>query len=541
MIEAMLTRIPLAFALLLLVALINLFLPLRASADPSGPFRWDETTQVANAGWGRMIPLTDGRWLCVSTLYPTPNSILQIEISADGARTWTPLATVAEPGRNLDNGEFIALPSGELLLTGRSLVETKTPGGRLSFHLPVYRSRDRGKTWTFISQIDTSEPPPFQAGRPSLGLWEPHFFFLTDGRLACAYADETRAADPVPYSQIVSERVSSDGGARWGPKIVLTAQIGGGNQRPGMPVVTRMKNGQYIAVYEVVEVGNADVYFKTSRDGMEWPPGLGVRIPCQHAGPWVTSLSDGRLVVTSCSNQLSYSDDYGAAWQLATPPPWPLGQVYSWPAIYQTGPETLAVMTTRHGIGLRWGRILPKQKEPTNFVSDFTHRSGAGWTQYGGHYQFADGVYLAENAGTTGKSLTGDPNWKDGVLEADVRLTSAGNAGLVFRTTNADINGPDSIFGYYAGFDSSGSLFLSRSVNDYTELARAPMEVPLNTWQHLKVTLRGATLAVFVNGGKKPALQVSDSFFLRGQVGVRAHNCNAEFKNVRFESAAGKK
>ncbi len=537
----MLTRFPLAFALLLVGTLISAFLPLRTSADPSGPFVWGETTPIANAGWGRMTRLGDGRWLCVNTRYLHPDSLLQIEISDDGARTWTPISTVAEPDRNLDNGEVIALPSGDLLLTGRSTVETKTPGGRLSFHLPVYRSRDHGKTWAFLSQVETSEPPPFQAGQPSRGLWEPHFFFLADGRLACAYADETQAADRTPYSQIVSEKISADGGATWGAKIVLAAQIGGGSQRPGMPVVTRMKNGQYFAVYEVVGVGNADVYFKTSRDGLQWPTGLGVRIPCQHAGPWVTSLADGRLVVSSCENQISYSDDFGATWLLATPPPWPLGHVFSWPAIYLMGPDTLAVMTAYHGVGLRWGKIVRSQKWQTNFASDFTGGNDANWTRYGGHYAFADGSYLLQNAGTTGKSLTGDPNWKDGVLEGDVRLTSAGNAGLVFRTTNADFSGPDASFGYYAGLDSSGSVFLARTVNDYTELGRAPLAVPLNVWQHLKIVMRGATLAVYLNREKKPLLKVADSFFLRGQIGVRAHNCNAEFKNVRFKGAGGKK
>ena len=121
-----------------------------------------------------------------------------------------------------------------------------------------------------------------------------------------------------------------------------------------------------------------------------------------------------------------------------------------------------------------------------------------------------------------------------------MRLTSAGNAGVLVRTTNADFSGPDAAFGYYVGIDSSGSVFLARTVNDYTELARVPLSIPLNTWQHIKVVLRGAVLTVFLNGGKQPIIQVSDSFCLRGQIGVRAHNCNAEFKQIRFQSAPTK-
>ncbi len=521
--------------------LLVVFLSVRVTADPTGPFVWGDTTRVANAGWGRMISLKSDGWMNVDTLYPHGGSVLQIQTSADGARTWTPLSTVAEAGRNLDNGELIQLPGGHLLLTGRSVVSSHGPNGVQSYHLPVYRSGDGGKTWAFLSQIDTSEPGAYQPGRPSLGLWEPHFFLLPGDALACAYADETRARDHPAYSQIVSERVSHDGGATWGAKIVLAAQLGGGGQRPGMPVLARMKNGQWIAVYEVAGLGNADVYFKTSRDGVTWPPGIGIRVPGQHAGPWVTALRDGRLVVSSCANQISYSDDLGATWLLATPAPWPLGQTLSFPAIYQTGPNEIAVMNTDKGVSIRWGRIGPTQVWPPKFASDFTGGSDAGWTRYGGEYGFANGAYLLQNAATTGKSLTGNPHWGDGVLEADVMLTSAGNAGLMLRTTNADAGGPDAGFGYYVGLDSSGSLFVARNADNYAELARVPLAVPLNVWHRVKVVMSGATLTVWVDNAPKPQLTVQDSSFLHGQIGVRAHYCDAEFRRVLFTQAVAHK
>jgi len=329
------------------------------SARAADPFIWGDKTHVADAGWARMIPLRGGDWLCVDNLYPKPNSILQLELSSDKGRSWKPLGTVSEPGRNLDNGSLIQLPNGDILLTGRSVVEHHTPGSVMSFHLPVYRSKDGGKSWTFISQVDTSEPPPYVAGRPSQGLWEPHFYLLDDGRLACAYADEKHSLDKPAYSQIVGQRISDDGGVTWGEEIVVAAQIGGGAQRPGMPIITRMKNGRYIAVYEVVGIGNADVYCKTSPDGIAWPEGIGQPVPGQHAGPWVTSLRDGRLVVTSCENRISYSTDYGVTWQLTEAQAVPLKFVFTWPAIYQTADDEIGVMTTKDGVNIRWGKILP--------------------------------------------------------------------------------------------------------------------------------------------------------------------------------------
>ena len=171
------------------------------SLADSPPFAWGETTHVADAGWGRMIALEDGQWLCVNNLYPKPNSILQLEISTDKARTWTPLTTVAEPGRNLDNGEIIQLADGTLRLTCRSVIDKRDPGANLSYHLPVYQSADGGKTWTFLSQIDTNEQSNFQPGQPSQGLWEPHSYLVADGRLACAYANEKHSAETPPSAR----------------------------------------------------------------------------------------------------------------------------------------------------------------------------------------------------------------------------------------------------------------------------------------------------------------------------------------------------
>ena len=336
------------------LAALAFLAPLPTGADAPTPFSWG-AVHVADAGWGRMIGLGHGRWLSVGTLYPAPTThVLQIKESRDNARTWATLSLVTVPGRMLDNGELIQLPNGTVLLTGRSIV------GKQSFHLPVYRSVDGGAHWIYLSSIDTSDSV-VNGDKPSQGLWEPHFFLLPDRRLAVAYASEKHSVQTPAYSQICAERISGDGGATWGPESVLVAQPGGGGLRPGMPVVIRMRDGRYVEVSEVVGKGNADVYVKTSDDGVRWPDGLGDPIPSQHAGPWVTSLSDGRLIVSSCANEISTSDDSGRTWQLTSPPAWDLGLTLSFPAIYQTGPREIAVMNTYRGVNIRFGTYIPRQ------------------------------------------------------------------------------------------------------------------------------------------------------------------------------------
>ena len=74
------------------------------------------------------------------------------------------------------------------------------------------------------------------------------------------------------------------------------------------------------------------------------------------------SLSDGRLVVSSCANEMSTSDDDSRTWQLTSPPAWDIGFSLFFPAICQTGPHEIAVLNTHRGVNLRFGSYIPRQK-----------------------------------------------------------------------------------------------------------------------------------------------------------------------------------
>lgn len=505
-----------------LALLLSAALALAAHAGPSGPVSWDGSATVASGGWGRMIALTNGSWLCVSTVFPSgTNSYLALYRSTDACRTWTRMSQVNESARTLDNGELVALPNGTVLLTMRSLVEG------VSYRLPVYRSLNNGQTWTYLSNIDTSQ------GLGTRGLWEPDFQVLADGRLAVTYSNEKHDG----YSQLISEKISTDNGATWGTEILAVTQPGGGSLRPGMSQMARMANGQYILVYEVVGLGNADVYRKTSPDGVTWPEGLGNHIPCHHCGPFITSLPDGRLLVTSCENQVSFSEDFGETWQKIDPPAWDLGFNWSWPAVYGVRTNEVGVMVAWGGVKLRFGAVSPPILWPNPFTENFDNGTDINWTRYGGTFSFSNGRYLLSNEGAYGKAMTGDGFWTDGSLEADLMLSSPGDAGLLFRATNPDYVGPDDVFGYYAGLNSSGAVFLGKMNNAWTPLTSAPMAVGTNTWHHLKVTMEGSTIKVYADSQPQPRLTWSDTSFRRGQIGVRSFQADAQFDNVAFSNA----
>jgi len=172
------------------------------SAAP--PFTWKDTVTVASGGWARMARLHNGLWLCVNVLYQDPFSVWQLSVSADNARTWRRLGKISEPGRKLDNGQLLALSDGSILLTGRSVIDDEMPRHGRSYQLPVYISHDNGGTWAFLSEVDSHvDPPGNPPGLPSVGLWEPFLYLLSDGSIACAYSDETRSRDAIPSSQFM--------------------------------------------------------------------------------------------------------------------------------------------------------------------------------------------------------------------------------------------------------------------------------------------------------------------------------------------------
>lgn len=524
--------IPAARSLLgITFAVIYLEAPLGAE-ESAGPIAWGASVTISSGGWGRLEHRGDGEWLAVTTHFPAgESSKLRVYQGGRYGRSWTRIAELAEPGRKLDNGNLVLLEEGTVLLTGRSLIDGA------SYRLPVYRSRDGGRTWTHLSTIDSNEGAPGTLN--GKGLWEPYLHVLEDGRLSAFYSSEKHDG----YSQVVSEKVSSDGGASWGREIWAAAQPGGGGLRPGMPVAARLADGRRILVYEVVGLGNADVHAKISHDGVSWEEGLGVRIPGQHCGPYVAAVGDGRLFVSSCENVISMSEDLGESWVRVDPPAWDLGFAFSWPAVYEIRDGELGAVVTAGGVKVRFGTLAPRvpAAPPELFRDDFSSGAGARWTLYGGSFSVEDGCCALRNEGGYGKAMAGSVFWKVGMAEAEVLLETPGNAGLVFRTLNPDSTGPDDCFGYYAGIDSDGSpggglVVLGRMDGAWEHLASAAAAVSVGTWHWLRVRMEGRSIRVYVDDMERPRIAISDGTHERGQIGVRSFQCDARFDDVVFHA-----
>lgn len=204
---------------------------------------------------------------------------LGIYRSTDDGLTWTKIAPVVEkhtPGWNFRvEPDLLELPCAcGNLPAGTILLAANAGNGGKAHQLEIQYSTDHGLTWNFRGVVDDNRSTPG-------GMWEPNLGLTSSGQLICYYSDERFQSEG--YNQLLGERVSPDGGLTWGKEIYACA-IPGGAQRPGMAVVKKLPNGQYVMSFETGGTWGSQVHIKFSRDGVNWGSGPGdYGIPVQNA------------------------------------------------------------------------------------------------------------------------------------------------------------------------------------------------------------------------------------------------------------------
>lgn len=154
----------------------------------------------------------------------------------------------------------------------RSLNNTLgVPDNYTFYRLSVSASDDGGRSWAFLSNIDTRAA---NNGSANLnGLWEPFLRVAADGTtLQAYYSAENDAGD-----QDSLMRESSDGGRTWGLRRVISG-ADRVRSRDGMTGVARLGDGddedesRLILFFETTESGRFDVRRVLSPDdGQTWP------------------------------------------------------------------------------------------------------------------------------------------------------------------------------------------------------------------------------------------------------------------------------
>jgi len=157
-----------------------------------------------------------------------------------------------------------------------------------------------------------------------------------------------------------------------------------------------------------------------------------------------------------------------------------------------------------------------------SFSENFDPSWSRRWTTFGGNWLAREGILSTMPDSPNGaKALAMETAFTNFICEADVSVGSVGNAGLVFRASKPDI-GANSFCGYYVGIDAADSrIELGFANNAWNGITNVPMEIAANTYYHLKVQAQGSRLRIFVTNTNVPVIDLRDSTFASGMVGVR--------------------
>lgn len=308
--------------------------------------------ETEGSSWTRMVQLHESSWLAAYMVGPTPTR-LRVQRSFDRMRSWQAIAEVQEPGRNLDNANLLQLPGGIVLLAMRSVIDRK------SYRIQIYRSVDEGNSFQFLSTVDASENA---GGSQTRGVYEPFLWVLPNGAIACFYANEKHSVEKPAYSQVISERISTDGGQTWGSEIRAVAEPGA--SRPGEPNLIRTDGGGVALFYEVCGTENCVGHTSSSPDGISWTGAIGPPIPGTWQDAQAVAAGDVILATSNAHAVLVSSGDL-AVWRDTGFQPFTSG---TWPALYSTASDEIALVMSGAGANggpgqyIRFGHIRSPER-----------------------------------------------------------------------------------------------------------------------------------------------------------------------------------
>ena len=179
-----------------------------------------------------------------------------------------------------------------------------------------------------------------------------------------------------------------------------------------------------------------------------------------------------------------------------------------------------------------------------SLVENFDQGMASNWVFYGGGWFWKDGqVNSASNSGSGGYGINGSKyvangtDFKDFTYQANVKINTPGDVGLLFRVSNPAI-GPDAYQGYYVGLDQANGTVLLGKANGqkWTVISSGKYPVEMNKMYTLMIAAKGNKFDIFINGSAKPILSATDSQYQSGSIGLRAYKALASFDSVKINA-----
>jgi hypothetical protein len=166
--------------------------------------------------------------------------------STDKGQTWTSISQVTDQVNGWGmryQPDLYVLPQaiGNLPKGTVLCAGNSIPTDLSQTKIDIYASKDGGYTWSFVSSVASGG-----RAEPTNGLtpvWEP-FLMVYNNQLVCYYSDQRDTT----YAQKLVHQVSSDG-VSWG-SVVNDVAYSPYTARPGMTTVAPLPNGNWIMTYE---------------------------------------------------------------------------------------------------------------------------------------------------------------------------------------------------------------------------------------------------------------------------------------------------
>lgn len=177
-------------------------------------------------------------------------------------------------------------------------------------------------------------------------------------------------------------------------------------------------------------------------------------------------------------------------------------------------------------------------EQPDNYIENFDKETlSKTWTSFAGGWQPINNNTLhADSFELNGiKYINMSKEYSNISTTVNLSIeTEGGQAGIIFRGNNFGI-GVDNLNGYYTAIDHrTKELILGRfNNNSYTQLAQTPINVNLNNFYKLRVETLGSNIKIYFDELKEPLLNINDSFYSKGFVGLRCYaGRKVNFKNL---------
>lgn len=169
----------------------------------------------------------------------------------------------------------------------------------------------------------------------------------------------------------------------------------------------------------------------------------------------------------------------------------------------------------------------------TNTYS-FTKNS-KGWTAYNGTWKVVKGEYKQTDNDTKspvawdrGTVLSGK-KYTDFTIEFKVKMSANGFAGVLLRKAGEKDNHQMSGYLVFLNSDGLGQVY-KKEGNVLAEISGGKK----NSYNKVKVVVKGKNIKVYLNGSSKPAADVADDEYKSGYLSLVAGNTTASFDDVKI-------